>query len=307
MAFFIIGPCALESFQQVRPLVDLCKRFNITYFRAQLFKPRTHPESFQGLGEKGLNIIKYLKSEGLRLVSEAGSVEQMKVVCTYADVLQIGARNMQNFELLKQVGSYLGNVPYVLLKRGQANTEYEWLASARYLETYGVPSNRILLCERGTRNAASPSSITLDLAMAYLVKNKTAYKVIADPSHGTRDSALVLPMAKAALAIGLDGVMIEVHPFPNESWSDSAQAISIEEMEKFLKEIKDGWTYTLENPSLEPGLTRHRNDQELSSFSFSPDLSPEFPKITEHPLVSTGGNIHFGRADCEDGLQNDKL
>lgn len=238
--FFIAGPCALESLEQVKPIVDLCLRWNIRYFRAQLYKPRTHPDSFQGLGERGLPIINYLLNHGLQLVAEAASFEQLNVVKDFASVIQIGARNMQNFEFLKKIGSTLitaQNPPFVLLKRGFSNTLEEWLASAQYLEHFGVSSSKIILCERGTRNSSAPTGVTLDLAMAYQAKLSAPYSVILDPSHGTRQTALVLPLARACLAMNLDGLMVEIHPDPLNSWSDAQQAVSLGDFEDFLQSV----------------------------------------------------------------------
>ncbi len=239
--FLMIGPCSLESLSQVKPVAQLANKWGIKYFRAQLFKPRTSPFSFQGLGEEGMPIINYLKNEGLKLVSEVCSSEQLSLVVQFADIIQIGARNMQNFELLKNIGRnglYQDRLPYVLLKRGFANTFEEWISAAKYLEESGVPEDKIILCERGTRNNASDTGITIDFAMAYRVKSETPYKVIIDPSHGTKDSKLVLPMAKLGMSLNYDGVMIEVHPRPKESVSDAHQAISVEEMDSFFKSLQ---------------------------------------------------------------------
>jgi 3-deoxy-7-phosphoheptulonate synthase len=226
----------------VRPIVDICKKRNIPFFRAQLFKPRTSPKSFQGLGAEGLDIINYLLGQGLQLVSEASSLEQLKIVGSFARIIQIGARNMQNFEFLKRVGkevdfSRTESTPFVMLKRGFQNTLEEWLASAQYLEQSGVPASQIILCERGTRNFASPTGVTLDLALAYQAKINTPYHVIVDPSHGTRLSTLVLPMAKAILAMDFDGLMLEIHPRPSESLSDAQQAVSLEDFDSFCDSI----------------------------------------------------------------------
>lgn len=209
----------------------------MTYFRAQIFKPRTSPYSFQGHGESGLAIIDFLREQGLKLVSEACSVEQLRVVEKYADVIQVGARNMQNFEFLKQIGRsaiFQRRLPYVMLKRGFSNNYKEWIGAAKYLEESGVPENKIILCERGTRNGVAVTGTTLDFAMAYKAKSETSYQVIIDPSHGTGARDLVLPMAKLALGLSFDGMMIEVHPEPEKSVSDALQALSVSEMEQFL-------------------------------------------------------------------------
>lgn len=221
-------------------VADIAEKWGIKYFRSQLFKPRTSPYSFQGLGEGGLPIVKKIQDRGLSPVCEACSVEHLKVIESYADIIQIGARNMQNFELLKNVGiseTYQKRKPYVLLKRGFANTIDEWLKSATYLEESGVPAEKIILCERGSRNYTSPHGVVLDLGLAYKVKLESNYKVVIDPSHGSKHSSLVLPLAKAAMAMNFDGVMIEVHPRPLESVSDPLQAISIEDMDSFMKEL----------------------------------------------------------------------
>ncbi len=232
---FIVGPCSLESKEQIVPIVELCKRLKITYFRAQLFKPRTFPDSFQGLGVKGLPLIEYLLENGLKLVTEACSLEQLEIVKDFASVVQIGTRNMQNFELLKGVGPMLAHHPdtLVMLKRGFSNTLPEWLASARYLEKSGVPPENIVLCERGSRCAFAPTGVVLDFAMALKAKQH-GYKVIIDPSHGTKDAPMVLPLLSASLSLPLDGAMVEIHPRPRESWSDAAQAVSLEDFENFF-------------------------------------------------------------------------
>lgn len=235
----MIGPCALESIEQVKPIVNVAKKHGLVYFRANLFKPRTNLHSFQGLGRKGLPIIEFLLNHQMQLVSEAGSLEQLELVQTYASVVQIGARNMQNFELLKMVGKKLdfaSSNQMVMLKRGFANNIHEWLSSAEYLEKSGVPRNRLVLCERGSRNWAAPNGITLDLALAWKVKQETDYKVIIDPSHGTKESSLVLPLAKAAMALDFDGLMIETHPHPLESLSDPQQAIRPTALDEFLSQ-----------------------------------------------------------------------
>ena len=237
--FMIIGPCALESIEQVSPIVDVAQKHGLVYFRANLFKPRTHPCSFQGLGREGLPIIEFLLNHKMKLVSEAASLEQLEFLKDYASVIQIGARNMQNFELLKMVGKKLdfsSTGQMVLLKRGFIHNIDEWLSSAEYLERSGVPRDRVILCERGSRSWAAPSGVSLDLALAWKVKQETDYKVIIDPSHGTRESSLVLPMAKAAMALDFDGLMIETHPDPLKSLSDPQQAIHPLVLDEFLSQ-----------------------------------------------------------------------
>jgi 3-deoxy-7-phosphoheptulonate synthase len=238
--FHIVGPCALENLEQIKPIVDLCVKRNIPYFRSQLFKPRTNPDSFQGLGESGYHLIEYIKDHGLKVVIEAMSLAQLRYVESFADIIQIGARNMQNFELLKSVGSseiFQKRLPFVMLKRGFSNTEEEWISSAKYLEKSGVPKNKIILCERGTRNFCSPHGVTLDLALAKKVQMQGEYNVIVDPSHGTKSSELVLPLSKAILAMEFDGIMVEIHPNPEQSKSDKEQALTPTLYDSFLQQL----------------------------------------------------------------------
>lgn len=235
----IFGPCSLESLEQITPVAAMLKRHGVKYIRTQLFKPRTNPDSFQGLGKDGIKILEVLRQtygqEELKFVCEACSTEQLEVIAPWASVIQIGARNMQNFELLKAVGKHISEThDFVLLKRGFANTVEEWLESARYLAQGGVPKSKIVLCERGTRSLTSPTGVQLDFIAAMEAK-KSGFKVIIDPSHGAKRSEFVIPLAKASLQLGLDGVMIECHPRPSESVSDAKQAITIEAAEYFIK------------------------------------------------------------------------
>lgn len=238
-SLFIFGPCALESLEQIAPVAALLKRHKLKYLRTQLFKPRTDPNSFQGLGKSGEAILETLRAtysvDELKFVCEACSSDQLEIIAPWASIIQIGARNMQNFELLKAVGKHISDQhDYVLLKRGFANTVEEWLASASYLIQGGVPKEKIVLCERGTRSVTSPTGVQLDF-IAALEAKKSGYLVITDPSHGSKKAEFVLPLARAGLALGLDGIMVECHPRPSESVSDAKQAISLEAMEEFIK------------------------------------------------------------------------
>jgi 3-deoxy-7-phosphoheptulonate synthase len=238
-SIYIFGPCSLESMEQIAPVAAMLKKHGLTYLRTQLFKPRTNPESFQGLGKEGIKILETLRktypSSEIKFVCEACSVEQLEMIAPWASVIQIGARNMQNFELLKAVGKNFSGVnDFVLLKRGFANTVEEWLASAQYLIQGGVPREKVVLCERGTRSVTSPTGVQLDFIAAMEAK-KSGLKVIIDPSHGSKKSEFVIPLAKASLQLGLDGIMVECHPRPAESISDAKQAISLEEAEAFIK------------------------------------------------------------------------
>jgi 3-deoxy-7-phosphoheptulonate synthase len=216
----------------------MLKRQGLFYMRAQLFKPRTNPDSFQGLGAQGIEILQTLRKTysptELKFVCEVCSTEQLEIVSPWASIIQIGARNMQNFELLKAVGAKITtHHDYVLLKRGFANTVEEWLESARYLMKGGVPKEKIVLCERGTRSVTSPTGVQLDF-IAALEAHKSGFKVIIDPSHGSKKSEFVIPLAKASLQLGLDGIMVECHPNPKQSVSDAQQAISLEQAEAFI-------------------------------------------------------------------------
>jgi 3-deoxy-7-phosphoheptulonate synthase len=237
---FMTGPCSLESREQMEAFVPFFKKWNLKYLRAPIFKPRTHPDSFQGIGEAGIPILEYLKAQGFELVIEVCSTEQLKVALPFASILQIGARNMQNYEFLKSIGPVLkhqNSKAMVMLKRGFGNTYEEWLNCALYLEKYGVPQDSIILCERGTKNHCSPSGVTLDFGIALKAKQETHYKVILDPSHGSSDDRLVLPLTQAILKMNFDGVMIESHPRPKQSVSDAHQAISIQDLERFLEDL----------------------------------------------------------------------
>lgn len=238
-SLYIFGPCALESLEQISPVAALLKRHGLTYLRTQLFKPRTNPDSFQGLGDAGIVILEELRKtyskDELNFVCEACSTDQLGIIAPWASVIQIGARNMQNFELLKAVGKHVSEqTDYVLLKRGFANTVEEWIEAARYLIQGGVPKEKVVLCERGTRSLTSPTGVQLDYIAAMEAK-KSGFMVITDPSHGSKRSEFVIPLAKAGLQLGLDGLMIECHPNPSKSVSDAKQAISIEDAEEFIK------------------------------------------------------------------------
>jgi 3-deoxy-7-phosphoheptulonate synthase len=233
---YIFGPCAIESIEQMSLVATLLQRYQLPYIRAQLFKPRTNPDSFQGVGEAGLKIFEELKQNfpGIKLVSEAGSTEQLKFLAPHVAGLQIGARNMQNFELLKRVGEFFGpQHDFVLLKRGFANTVAEWLEAARYVIKSGVPAHKLILCERGSRSLTSPTGVHLDF-LAALEAKKAGYRVMIDPSHGTKKNEYVIPLARASQQLGLDGLMLECHPCPEASVSDAAQALSLEQLEQFI-------------------------------------------------------------------------
>lgn len=233
----IIGPCSLESEEQITQVMDTAIDIGVQYIRAQVYKPRTNPDSFQGLGLEGIQLLDNLKKtekyQDIKYVCEVCSKEHFDSVKDLAAIIQIGARNMQNFELLKYVSQNFGSQEYVLLKRGFANTVKEWVSAAEYLIKGGVPKDKIILCERGSRSFTSPTGVNLDFIAAFEAQ-ACGFHVIIDPSHGSKDRKYVLPLAQGALAMNFDGVMIEVHPTPDESISDKDQAISLEAIKSFF-------------------------------------------------------------------------
>ena len=216
------GPCAVESLDQCLTIADSLRSADIAFFRGGAFKPRTSPYSFQGLGEKGLEILARVREQtGLLIVTEAIDHENIALVEQYADIVQIGARNMQNFSLLKRAGK--SPCP-ILLKRGMAATVEELLMAAEYITSQG--NHRIILCERGVRTFADHTRNTLDLAIVPAVKRLSHLPILVDPSHGTGRREKVEPLALAALAAGADGLLVEVHPDPDAALSDGPQSLA---------------------------------------------------------------------------------
>jgi 3-deoxy-7-phosphoheptulonate synthase len=210
------------------------KKAGAQFLRGGAFKPRTSPYSFQGLEEEGLKMLQEAKQlTGLKIVTEVMDVHSVELVAQYADVLQIGARNMQNFSLLKAVGKI--NKP-VLLKRGLAATLGEWLSAAEYILNEG--NKDVILCERGIRTFETYTRNTLDLSAVPAIKKLSHLPIVVDPSHGTGKWDLVAPMAKAAIAAGADGLIIEVHPDPKNALSDGAQSLTPENFEALCEDIK---------------------------------------------------------------------
>jgi 3-deoxy-7-phosphoheptulonate synthase len=228
------GPCAVETKEQTIKTAQKVKEYGAQFLRGGAFKPRTSPYSFQGLEEDGLKILAQArKTTGLPIVTELMSVAHTKLVDKYADIIQIGARNMQNFNLLKAVGELKKPV---LLKRGHAATLEELLMSAEYILAQG--NYQVILCERGIRTFETAYRNTLDLNAIPALKGMTHLPIIVDPSHGTGKKDLILPMAKAAIAAGADGLMIEVHPHPEEAYSDGPQSLTPKEFAHLMEEIK---------------------------------------------------------------------
>lgn len=229
----IAGPCSVESEEQVREVAKFLKQQGLKLLRGGAFKPRTSPYDFQGLGEEGLAILRRVADEyGLKVVSEIVNPSDMELAERYVDVVQIGARNMQNFELLKAVGSI--SLP-VLLKRGMSATLEEFLYAAEYIVSRG--NNQVILCERGIRTYEKWTRNTLDISAVPILKSESHLPVFVDISHATGRPDILLPMAKAAFAAGADGIMIEVHPDPKVALSDAQQQINIPQFEEFLKQL----------------------------------------------------------------------
>jgi len=218
----IAGPCSVESEEQTLATAQKVKEAGANMLRGGAFKPRSSPYAFQGLGLKGLKILEKAKKEtGLPIVTEVLDTRDVSWVCEYADILQIGTRNMQNFSLLKEVGKV--NKP-VLLKRGMYSTLNEWLSCAEYILAEGNPD--VILCERGIRSIETYTRNTLDLAIVPAAKEVSHLPIFVDPSHGTGRLSLIEPMSLASLASGADGIMIEVHYNPKEAICDKDQAMS---------------------------------------------------------------------------------
>jgi len=227
------GPCAVESREQLLESARIVKKAGADFLRGGAYKPRTSPYSFQGLEEQGLKFLAEAREvTGLKVVTEVVDPISVDVVCEYADVLQIGARNMQNFQLLKTVGR--AGKP-VLLKRGIAATIDEWLNAAEYVMNEG--NYQVILCERGIRTFETATRNTLDLSAVAVLKQHCHLPVIVDPSHGTGHWKLVRPMARAAVAAGADGLMIEVHPKPDEAMSDGMQSLTPENFSILMDEV----------------------------------------------------------------------
>lgn len=230
----IAGPCAVENQDQILFIADGVKKAGAIALRGGAFKPRSSPYSFQGLGEEGLEYLaKARELTGLAIVTEILSPDHIELVSSYADVLQIGTRNMANFLLLQAVGE---SKKPVILKRGMAATLDEFLLAGEYILSHGNPN--VILCERGIRTFETHTRFTLSLSIVPELKRLTHLPVIVDPSHGTGVRDLVRPMSKGAVAVGADGLILEVHPDPEKSYVDGPQTITIKEFEKLMGETK---------------------------------------------------------------------
>ena len=228
------GPCSVETEEQIAASAATVKKAGAKVLRGGAFKPRSSPYSFQGLGEEGLRMMRAAAdAEGLKIVSEVMDVSQIDLVARYADILQVGARNMQNYTLLRELGR--SHTP-VLLKRGIAATIEEWLLSAEYVLSGG--NMDVILCERGIRTFESYTRNTLDISAIPVIQKLSHLPIVADPSHGTGLRDKVTPMARAAVAAGADGLIIEVHPDPDNALSDGAQSIFPQQFDRLMAELR---------------------------------------------------------------------
>ncbi|MBI1919886.1 MAG: 3-deoxy-7-phosphoheptulonate synthase [Geobacter sp.] len=229
----VAGPCAVESEEQILKTARAVKKMGADLLRGGAFKPRTGPHTFQGLREEGLRLLALAREEtGLPIVTEVMSPDNVGLVAEYADLLQVGARNMQNFDLLRELGRIRKPV---LLKRGMSATIEEFLAAAEYILAEG--NSHVILCERGIRTFETATRNTLDLAVVPLVKELSHLPIMVDPSHATGKRSLVAPMSKAALIAGAHGLLVEVHPEPEKALSDGPQSLTFQGFEKLMEEV----------------------------------------------------------------------
>ena len=230
----VAGPCAVETEEQCFAIAERVAPTGVKLFRGGAYKPRTSPYSFQGHGEDGLKILANVRKKfGFGIITEAVDNESLDLVEEYSDVIQIGARNMQNFSLLKRAGR--AKKP-VLLKRGMSATLDEFLMAAEYLLSEG--NYRVIMCERGVRTFSDFSRNTLDLAVVPAVQRRSHLPIMVDPSHGTGKRSKVLPLSRAAVAVGADGLLVEVHHEPDKAWSDGVQSILPEEFAELMLEAR---------------------------------------------------------------------
>lgn len=227
------GPCAVESYEQTRAVAAVVAAAGARVLRGGAFKPRTSPYAFQGIGEEGLDILRAVADEfGLLVITEALGIDQLELVARYADIIQIGSRNMQHFPLLWAVGE---QEKPVLLKRGFMSTVEEWLLAAEHIRSRG--NERIILCERGVRSFDPSTRNVLDVVAIAQIKQDGRYPIIGDPSHATGRQELVLPAARAAVAAGADGLMVEVHLNPEDALSDGEQALLPAQFQQLVHEV----------------------------------------------------------------------
>jgi len=254
----IAGPCSVESREQMMETAVAVKAAGARMLRGGAYKPRTSPYEFQGLGIDALRWLREVSLEtGLPVVTEVMATEDIDLISEHADMLQIGARNMQNFALLRRVAA---TAKPVLLKRGPSATVTEWLLAAEYLLAGG--NRNVVLCERGIRTFETGTRNTLDLAGMALAKELTHLPIIADPSHGSGRRTLIAPLSRASLAMGADGLIVEVHPCPERAWSDGAQSLDLEQFAELMEELRRSRTLLPTNQysntsSAEQGRVKH--------------------------------------------------
>jgi 3-deoxy-7-phosphoheptulonate synthase len=234
----IAGPCAVESREQIDEIASLVKSCNLTYLRGGAYKPRTSPYSFQGLERKGLEFIKEVAEKySLKTVTEVTDADTVEQVAEYVDVLQIGTRNMSNFALLKKVGRVANDTQKsVILKRGWGSTIKEWLLAVEYITSAG--NTEVVLCERGIRTFEPYTRFTLDLSAVPVIKKLSKLPIIIDPSHAVGQSDLVIPMSRAAIAVGADGLIVEIHTDPEKALCDGQQALDTKQIKEMLHQVK---------------------------------------------------------------------
>ena len=228
------GPCAVENEQQLLETARAVKAAGATILRGGAYKPSTSPYSFRGLGEQGLELLAQIKKEtGLAIITEVMSLYDVELVAKYADIMQIGTRNMQNFNLLEEVGK---TGKPVMLKRGLSATIQEWMLAAEYIMAQG--NSRVMLCERGIRTFETYTRNTMDLSAIPVIKKVSHLPIVADPSHGTGKWYLVAPMALAAVAAGADGLIIEVHPHPDAALKDGPQSLTFDNFQQLMSQLE---------------------------------------------------------------------
>jgi len=228
------GPCGVENREQAFAVAERVHRAGAQFFRGGAYKPRTSPYTFQGMGEAGLKILAEIREQfGLRIITEAIDHESLELVEAYADIIQLGARNMQNFSLLKRAGR--AKKP-VMLKRGLSATLDEFLMAAEYIMSEG--NYNVILCERGIRTFADHTRNTLDLSIVPAVQKRSHLPVIVDPSHGTGKRHKVTPLSRAAVAVGADGLMVEVHCDPDHALSDGAQSLYPDQFDELIAQVR---------------------------------------------------------------------
>lgn len=235
----IAGPCAIESWDQLDAIAKVVKDLGLSFLRGGAYKPRTSPYSFQGLKEEGLKYLKEISAKyGLMTVTEVTDTEHVDIVADSVDVLQIGTRNMSNFALLEKVGRVANEKnKKVILKRGWASSIKEWLLAVEYITSRG--NTEVVLCERGIRTFETDTRFTLDLSAVPVIKKLSKLPIIIDPSHAVGQSDLVIPMSRAAVAVGADGLMVEAHHNPSKALCDGQQSLNAKELVELIRQLKN--------------------------------------------------------------------